>query len=294
MIIESHPGTFEGETPRHSKETTDCLGKPPGSYRDLKPDQAEQLGKAIDPAAYRSRWTSNSGVADEFRVFKDLVAPYEKVMVAEILQALKATFISRLNILEIGCGAGFSAGEYLGVEDGPSVRRYVGVDICRSSLVKFNVPEALLRPGVQVDLICGDISQISLKPSQFDFLIAHHSVYGIQPQGIRELLGLVKPGGIAVFILNSKKSILYRIAQRLSFPLLEAERVASWLQLLGVRYLSYDFTRSFTEVLDNCSKLEYFNSKEIPLNSSGLTHWLATIPESQLIYRDLALIVSMP
>jgi len=156
----------------------------------------------------RRGWVYEDGVLVDTRLFGSAVRSnvrrqIEGLREGRILDAL-AHAGAPLDLIEFGCG-GNPALFLL-----PACRRYTGVDFSSTGLA---VARERLRPeGVPFDTSEQDICRLSFEDERFDAAYSAHVLYHIddpeaQAEAFRQIMRVIRSGGVAVFILANPRPL---------------------------------------------------------------------------------------
>jgi ubiquinone/menaquinone biosynthesis C-methylase UbiE len=135
--------------------------------------------------------------------------PHEQVVA--FVPMLKARNAKR--VLDLGCGAGRHTVDL--AREGFQV---CGIDISENGLA--HTREWLTRENLSAELKRGDIEQIPYPDNFFDavisvYVIYHKTLAGMQ-NVIAEIDRVLKPGGLALISLQSKRGYRYRFGEEIS------------------------------------------------------------------------------
>ena len=141
------------------------------------------------------------GSQDAFDLARQVRSQHELTWIAELIPF--ESFRGR-DVLEVGCGAGFDAYEF--VRHGA---RYVGIDI-----VPANIDLAhrhLAHHGLSPKLLVGDAEHVPFEDESFDFVysngVLHHTPD--LPRAISEARRVLRPGGRLCVSLYHRNSAFY-------------------------------------------------------------------------------------
>lgn len=148
-----------------------------------------------------------------FGVHED--GPIRQYLHAQRYERIKAAFGNQpQNFVEMGCGGNptLELKEIWG--------RYTGIDFSEQGLAQSRA--VLMDQGVPFELVHADITDVPLNDNIADAVFCAHVIYHIdsvsgQRAALREAARILKPGGVAIFVLANPYPILFpiRLTKRL-------------------------------------------------------------------------------
>ena len=194
----------------------------PTDVRDKQP--CEVRANAVDGTAAtksfydRHGWTERDGKTLDAVLFGTREdGPIRQALYRVHVQRVRQALLSagkKLNLLECGCG-GNPAIHLLDL-----CRAYTGVDFSTTGL---EMAAAKLRDAaLAVSLQEADLCALPFGDNTFDAAYCAHVMYHItepaaQEKAFREILRVIRPGGVAVFLVANSRPLLFpvRLARRL-------------------------------------------------------------------------------
>jgi ubiquinone/menaquinone biosynthesis C-methylase UbiE len=129
-------------------------------------------------------------------------------VVAEVFNALDASAILGNKVLDLGCGPGMYAWEMLqrGYE-------YWGVDISPHVIEEARFAARSTQGASRYHFMVGDIEHLDLPSASFDVVLAVWVLEYLDTDKrvIREMRRVLRPGGIAIVVLNNRRSYNWAI-----------------------------------------------------------------------------------
>jgi ubiquinone/menaquinone biosynthesis C-methylase UbiE len=186
----------------------------------------------------------------------------------------------RLNLIECGCGGNPA----LFLTDLCS--SYTGVDFSSTGLAVAS--SKLASMGNRARVVAADICSLPFKDGEFDAAYSAHVLYHIpssdaQGRAFDEIMRIVRPGGVAVFILANPRPLLFpaRLAKRLIADIPALGRLANRMRrnpLLPYRPMTLRWMRQ---------RLERFAKVQITCNAMASTWVNQHVSERRMFGRKL-------